>query len=673
MKSLQLSISLLASDRPAALERCLDSLKPLLMQVPSELIVVTTGTDVRIREIVSGYTDQIVPFTWCDDFSAARNAGMRVAQGEWFLYLDDDEWFEDTFEIVRFFQSGEYCKFGVAVYNIRNYIDWDGITYSNSKAPRLVKLVPGSHFINPIHEELIPRPAPCKYLDTYVHHYGYVKDQKKIGTQKASRNIPLILEDIRKRPSYAKNYVQIVQEYRHAHDWDKAEEYCRKGLKHCRKLELVPFRRWLLADLIEILYAKGNYKKAKDEIFTILEQYKPCELIRLVAYLTLNKIYIKLGNPEESLHYGIQYEEVLAYMDDNPVLWRQQECGNLSEMRVKRPNVLYQIRTNCLEQALACGNMEQAIYFLSLLPWEDETKIQGFYHIFDYLKDRYSNLFRDILKEFPADSPYLLFQQTINVVNTDKAVKQKSFELCMQKTNSYHLQYQVVKEAILLEIDISKIATVFELDEWKQCVAELVSDLSDIGLSKAWKAKDTLKNYSLLHSLLFEKSLRQRELMCKYLAGKKFIMALNAYIDCTLSYYRKQYCTEMFREEQSKLLPKECRFVIALSDALKKLEHKEYPEAIQMLRVALTLDSSMTGIVHEIIRLIANRINNPACNATEEFKTLAIQMKNALNTMIQCKQYEQAVPVMQQLCSLLPDDLELLRLRQKLLREINIS
>ena len=129
----------------------------------------------------------------------------------------------------------------------------------------------------------------------------------------------------------------------------------------------------------------------------------------------------------------------------------------------------------------------------------------------------------------------------------------------------------------------------------------------------------------------------------------------------------------MFREEQSKLLPKECRFVIALSDALKKLEHKEYPEAIQMLRVALTLDSSMTGIVHEIIRLIANRINNPACNATEEFKTLAIQMKNALNTMIQCKQYEQAVPVMQQLCSLLPDDLELLRLRQKLLREINIS
>ena len=62
------------------------------MQVPSELIVVTTGTDVRIREIVSGYTDQIVPFTWCDDFSAARNAGMLFGYQFFFdlLHIHND-------------------------------------------------------------------------------------------------------------------------------------------------------------------------------------------------------------------------------------------------------------------------------------------------------------------------------------------------------------------------------------------------------------------------------------------------------------------------------------------------------------------------------------------------------------------------------------------------------
>ena len=94
--NIQLSISLLASDRPAALERCLDSLRPLLMQVPSELIVIATGTDEKVREIASRYTDLIIPFVWCNDFSAARNTGLKMARGEWFMFLDDDEWFEDT-------------------------------------------------------------------------------------------------------------------------------------------------------------------------------------------------------------------------------------------------------------------------------------------------------------------------------------------------------------------------------------------------------------------------------------------------------------------------------------------------------------------------------------------------------------------------------------------------
>ena len=85
---LPLTISLLASSRIGSLERCLDSLKPLLVKVPAELIVVFTGTDERVREIAERYTDQIIPFTWCDDFAAARNAGLKRAKGEWFMYID---------------------------------------------------------------------------------------------------------------------------------------------------------------------------------------------------------------------------------------------------------------------------------------------------------------------------------------------------------------------------------------------------------------------------------------------------------------------------------------------------------------------------------------------------------------------------------------------------------
>ena len=74
-----LTISLLASDRRESLERCLDSLKPLLVKLPSELIIVFTGTDPKVREIAETYTPQVIPFTWCGDFSSARNAGLKEA------------------------------------------------------------------------------------------------------------------------------------------------------------------------------------------------------------------------------------------------------------------------------------------------------------------------------------------------------------------------------------------------------------------------------------------------------------------------------------------------------------------------------------------------------------------------------------------------------------------
>lgn len=103
--NIQLTISLLVSDRPDTLNKCLDSLVPLLKDLESELIIVYTGKSQDTLEFAKQYTSHIVPFTWCSDFAKARNAGLREAKGEWFLYLDDDEWFDDTSDIIRFFRA----------------------------------------------------------------------------------------------------------------------------------------------------------------------------------------------------------------------------------------------------------------------------------------------------------------------------------------------------------------------------------------------------------------------------------------------------------------------------------------------------------------------------------------------------------------------------------------
>ena len=134
---LQLTISLLVSDRKETLKRCLDSIVPLLKEVNSELIIVFTGKDESVLEIARQYTSHIIPFTWCNDFSKARNAGLTEASGEWFLYLDDDEWFENVTEIVEFFKSGEYRDYETATYVQRNYDDWEGRFYNDAQVGRM--------------------------------------------------------------------------------------------------------------------------------------------------------------------------------------------------------------------------------------------------------------------------------------------------------------------------------------------------------------------------------------------------------------------------------------------------------------------------------------------------------------------------------------------------------
>ena len=118
-----LSISLLTSHRKDTIRKCLDSITHLRQTVPSELIIVDTGCDEEMRSIIEEYTDHIVKFTWCDDFAKARNSGLKEAIGEWYMYLDDDEWFEDTKELENFFLNGHYKKLQACFYIQRNYTD----------------------------------------------------------------------------------------------------------------------------------------------------------------------------------------------------------------------------------------------------------------------------------------------------------------------------------------------------------------------------------------------------------------------------------------------------------------------------------------------------------------------------------------------------------------------
>lgn len=674
---IQLSISMLASDRSVSLERCLDSLKPLLMQVPSELIIVFTGTDERVREIASRYTDKIIPFTWCDNFSAARNVGLWAAKGEWFMYIDDDEWFDDITEIRDFFLSGEYRNYGFACYIQRNYVDWEGIHYSDYHAFRMSRMNPGIAFQNTIHEELVPRMNPCKYFDAYVHHYGYVSDCGTISLEKAQRNTPLLEKSIKERPKYIKNYLQIVQEYVIAGEWKKGEEHCRKGRELCQPSNDNDYWRWLQMKLVEILHESGDWQRAKQESLRMLEEEEPCELVRLELYIHLIAIYVEQGAAEEIVRYGRQFEDTLEYMDKNPDLWSRQSYAEMTERKVKVPSRLNHIRMNCISSALKLGDISQAAYFLKLLPWDEEYWMQRYYEIFDQWRQQYkeSGEFVELLADFPEESPYTLLQRArlCEISDQSKNVEEKMDCLirCLEKTESFYLQYQAVEETVKSEMDPSPLAVLLDLDTWQRCAQSLMNCILKDEREKLWRALEGMKQgAAAIHGLWLEKLLREKALIRREYRNCQLFETLTAYIQCILGYYKEQYREEVFCKERYNILPKDCRFAILTDEALKNMEEGKLPEAVRLLRSALQFAPSMTGVVREVTRHMANGTAVPNRSVGEEFQTLAVQMKGALRTLISGGQYEEAMSVISQLSPLLPDDLDLLRMRQNVLQNL---
>ena len=147
-----LTISILISGEYNDVKRCLDSIQPLMRLVPSELILTDTGCKSEVRKLIEQYTDQIMEFTWINDFSAARNVGLKVARGEWFMYLDDDEWLEKAEKLAEFFMSEEQRDYDVVLYYQRNYSDMDMSGYMDYAVDRIIRISPELHFENRVHE-----------------------------------------------------------------------------------------------------------------------------------------------------------------------------------------------------------------------------------------------------------------------------------------------------------------------------------------------------------------------------------------------------------------------------------------------------------------------------------------------------------------------------------------
>lgn len=84
----RLTVAMIVRDAEEVLEATLRQIAP----IADEIVVVDTGSSDRTRQLALKFPEVSVrDFTWCDDFSAARNFAQQQATGDWIFWIDAGE------------------------------------------------------------------------------------------------------------------------------------------------------------------------------------------------------------------------------------------------------------------------------------------------------------------------------------------------------------------------------------------------------------------------------------------------------------------------------------------------------------------------------------------------------------------------------------------------------
>lgn len=372
-----LSISMLVSGREE-MKKSLDSLLYFKNAFPTEIILVDTGCSPEQRALAEKYADKIIDFTWCNDFAAARNAGLREAHGEWFMYLDDDEWFENPQEIIHFFTSDEHRHYNCASYVVRNYFNLTGTIYNDSYPTRMVRLEKETKFIGRIHEYLNPFISPKKIFSDYVHHYGYAYKNEADRKKRATRNSLLLHEMIKDYPGDPRWSCQLAQEYYADGKYEETIQTCENGLKEWRdKKDTLSYAPAHVGALYGYLLFSLELLKRYEEEESWLEKafndsvvkYKYMEPTVAFYWQAGARLYSALNQYERCTEY---LERYLSYVkrlkDDRTIL----EAGAaLIVANVFQDRFLYGTILTCLEATIRTENYKLAEEAFFTIDWSD--------------------------------------------------------------------------------------------------------------------------------------------------------------------------------------------------------------------------------------------------------------------------------------------------------------
>ncbi len=311
----ELSIGIIVKNELKELTRCVDSLQQLREAINCQLIITDTGSTDGTKEYARQVADTFLEFEWCDDFAAARNTGIAVAEGRWFTYFDADEFLDsDCSDLINFFNDTKHNEYGTVNISRYDYKNTNFSSYDACVLPRFTNFMRGKVFFTDKIHEYLPRYIEIYDSTTILHHTGYIGKnlQKKI-----TRNKTPLLNKIQQDPLHVRSYLHLAASESKI---STKIEICEKCLSHIDDYNNPPTNEYLvlIATLARHYYCAKLYHKldsfAEEYInskTSIIDPY-----LDVLYYLALSKF--NRGDFLSAINYFNKYHDMYTQLKTNP-------------------------------------------------------------------------------------------------------------------------------------------------------------------------------------------------------------------------------------------------------------------------------------------------------------------------------------------------------------------
>ena len=694
------TISMLVSNRIDTVEKCFESFRPLLEQIPSEFIAVDTVGDENSDgsiDVARRYADKIVHFEWCDDFAKARNAGLKEARGKWLIYLDDDEWFDDAGPLIDFFSKPElYENYDRVSMMEHSYTSSSQIEYVSSSFSRISVLTPGAKFVNPVHELLKGIVYRNEYdlKGTFVHHVGYIG---KLSDKKTDRNRKIMDAELEKHPDNLHLWLQQIAGV--GSDADETLELSEKAVFELRRLGLSD---WKNQDWIEIfLYRMKSYARLRmwdeldENVDEFLKHVKNPFFRGLAAIFELSRNLDDIGIEKTSDWIHIYFDAVKYYVNRD-----EKEVSYFFSSDINKANV-YKIATMyfnlCLKESQdsyddikkmildvpwhICSQKRSDVLAFSLrqsINEEDKETVKflcdAFMHDESMSKEFFKQLDRvDIgIESETAQEKFDQLIESIDVSSDSLWIKQHARKKVSEdeleqslsdETTFAYPNEDLVRICVKNGIPPQKYVEGVSFEEVEESVGAIVAKeenhldripLFAAEIENVWQSS-VQRNYLLA-------SLRKRYIFQGTMVLNKVLDESEKYCRNMIEYAKGIYLPELC-DSESEILPKEIRFAGLFGKALKLKKSGKLRGCLAYLQQALDVFNESETLIRRIIQSVELDQRKQA-KVNDEMIKLGNQVKSQIVALISQGQNEVAASLLNELKQITPSDPDLATLEK---------